>query len=271
MPARFVDTHCHLTADAFDLDRDAVVARAREAGLAACVVVAVDDEDARRALEIARRLPGWAFPTAGLHPTERAVADEGAWRRVEALLASGRFVAVGESGLDDHHHTIPMERQVDALHRHVRASLDLGLPVILHCRDAFERLTAELAAYAGAPLRGVLHCYTGTARDLERVLALGLHVGVGGVATFKANDALRDVVREVPGDRLLVETDAPWLSPMPVRGRRNEPAHVAHVAERLAALFGVAVPVLAELTTANAAALFGLPLPGPAPEGPGPT
>jgi TatD DNase family protein len=260
--AHLVDTHCHLTAGAFSPDREVVVARAREAGLAACVVVAVDDRSALQALELARRHPGWAYPTAGLHPTEAAVADDDAWLRVQELLGSRQFVAVGETGLDDYHDNIPMERQVIALHRHVRAALDHALPVILHCRDDFERLIAELAPYAGAPLRGVLHCYTGTAHDLERLLAYGLHIGVGGVATFKANGALRAVLREVPDDKLLVETDAPWLAPMPVRGRRNEPAFVSHVADRLAADRHVEPAVLAGYTSENAAVLFGLDLSG---------
>ncbi|MHC5209654.1 MAG: TatD family hydrolase [Planctomycetota bacterium] len=261
---RLVDTHCHLTAHAFAADRDAVVERARAAGLAACVVVAVDDDSALEALELSERHAGWAHATAGLHPTEAAVTDDDAWHRVEELLSSGRFAAVGETGLDDYHDRIPMEQQVRSLHRHVRASLALSLPVILHCRDAFERLIAELEAYTGTPLRGVVHCYTGTAHDLDRLLAMDLHIGIGGIATYKANSALRDVVREVPANRLLVETDAPWLAPMPVRGRRNEPAFVAHVAERLAAERNIELTTLAEHTTANAAALFGLDLPPPA-------
>jgi TatD DNase family protein len=258
MHGPLVDTHCHLMADAFAADRGEVVARARAAGLTACVVVAVDHKSAVEALDLARLHPGWAFATAGLHPTETAVTDPEAWQAVREQLASGGFVAVGESGLDDYHDRVPLELQAVSLHRHVRAALELDLPVILHCRDAFERLISELAAYAGSALRGVLHCYTGGAHDLERLLQLGLHIGVGGVSTFRANVALREVLREVPEDRLLLETDAPWLAPMPVRGRRNEPAFVAHIAERLAAVRNVQPEALAALTTRNAAALFGL-------------
>jgi TatD DNase family protein len=260
---RLVDSHCHLAFTAFDADRPEVVQRAREAGIASCVVVSVDGPSARRALEISERWPGWAHPTAGLHPTEPAVLEERNFDEVLELLDSGRFHAVGESGLDAYHDRSTLPSQVRSLHRHVRAALDRSLPVILHCRDAFDRLTAELAAYRGTPLHGVLHCYTGTARDLPALLEAGLHIGVGGIATFKGRDDLRAAVRDVPLERLLLETDAPWLAPQPVRGRRNEPAFVAHVAEGLARDRGVPLAELAAATTANANALFRLGLATP--------
>jgi TatD DNase family protein len=257
-----VDTHCHLTVAPFDADRDEVIGRARQAGLLACVVVAIDAASARMALHLAEEHPGWIHPPAGLHPHEETLRDEAAWRRVEELLDSGRFVAVGETGLDAYHDRIPMEEQVRSLHRHVAAAIDRDLPVIPHCRDAFERLADELARYSGQPLRGVLHCYTGAARERDRLLAAGLHIGVGGIATFKANGWLREVLQEVPEERLLVETDAPWLAPQPVRGRRNEPAWVTHVAEQLAADRGRTPEEVAALTTANADRLFSLGLGG---------
>jgi TatD DNase family protein len=255
-----VDSHCHLAFDAFAEDRQEVIERARTAGVAACVVVGVDPESALAALEVAHSEPGWAHPTAGLHPTESATLDEAQWPRVEELLRSGRFVAVGETGLDDYHDTVPMDRQINSLHRHLALSLDLDLPVILHCRDAFDSMAEALGRYAGSPIRGVLHCYTGTAAELPALLGAGLHIGVGGIATFRKSTELRDAVREVPDDRLLVETDAPWLSPMPVRGRRNEPAFVAHVARFLAEDREADAVAFAATTTANADALFGLGL-----------
>ena len=255
-----VDTHCHLTAEAFAGDLAAVVERARQAGVAACVVVAVDAASAERAAALAAGHPGWAFATAGVHPTEPAVADPGEWQRVEELLGSGRFRAVGETGLDDYHEEVPLAAQRPSLHRHVEAALAHDLPVILHCRDAFPALHDELSRYAGAPLRGVLHCFTGGAADAERLLALGLHLGVGGVSTYKPNAALRATLRDAPLERLLLETDAPWLAPQAVRGKRNEPAFVAHVAAALAADRGLALSDLAARTSANADALFGLRL-----------
>ncbi len=267
---RLVDSHCHLAFDAFAADRPAVVDRARRAGVVSCVAVAVDAASAREAIALAERLPGWAHATAGIHPTQPDLASARAWEQVAELLDGGRVCAVGETGLDAFHDASTLPEQIRSLHRHVRAALDRRLPVILHCRDAFEPLAGELRAYRGVPLAGVLHCYTGTARELPALLEAGLHIGVGGIATYKGRDELRAAVREVPIERLLIETDAPWLTPAPERGQRNEPAFVAHVAARLAQDRGLPLQALAAATTANADALFGLGLgPGPGP-GPGP-
>lgn len=264
-PVDLVDTHCHLAADAFDDDRQAVVARARQAGVTACIVVGVDRQSSAAALGLARELPGWAFATAGIHPTEAEVADEARWPAVRELLAGGACVAVGETGLDDFHRRTDTEAQVASLHRHVRAALDLDLPVILHCRDAFPRLLAELERWRGTGLRGVLHCFTGGEAEAARLVELGLHVGVGGAATYKPNATLRSAVRSVPDERLVLETDAPWLAPVPVRGRRNEPAFVAHVAACLADDRGTDRAAFAALTSRNARALFRFPPPGAEP------
>jgi TatD DNase family protein len=262
-----VDSHCHLAFEAFDADREAVVERARKAGVVGCLIVAVDGPSARAARALAGRLPGWGRATAGIHPTEAAVTDEAAWRDVLDLFEEGGFAAVGETGLDAYHPCASLDDQAASLHRHLRLAADRQLPVILHCRDAFPRMARELQAWRGSGLRGVLHCFTGTSADVPPLLEAGLHVGVGGAATYKANTALRDAVREVPMERLLLETDAPWLAPVPLRGRRNEPAFVAHVAARLADDRNVPRASLAAATTANARALFGLPAPE-APAGP---
>jgi TatD DNase family protein len=254
-----VDTHCHLAFEAFDGDRRAVVDRAREAGVRACVVVGVDAASSEAALRLAEALPGWAFATAGIHPTERAVEDPARWPAVRELLRSGRFVAVGETGLDDFHRETPGEAQVGSLHRHVEAALELDLPVVLHCRDAFPRLLAELQRWRGSGLRGVLHCFSGGPVEAEALLELGLHLGLGGVTTYKANAALRQAVRAAPPERLVLETDAPWLAPQAVRGRRNEPAFVAHVAAVLAEDRGADRASFAAATSAAARALFRLP------------
>jgi TatD DNase family protein len=253
-----VDSHCHLAFQAFDPDREAVIARAREAGLVGCVAVAVDAASAEAARALARRHPGWLVATAGLHPTEEAVADPDELQAVEALLASGDFAAVGETGLDAHHDCAPLEVQEHSLTRHLELSLELDLPVVLHCREAFAPMARALLPFRGRPLRGVLHCFTGCEDDLAPLLEAGLHIGVGGIATYKRNDALRAAVRAVPRERLLLETDAPWLAPQAVRGKRNEPAYVAHTAAFLADDLGLPLEELAATTTANARALFGL-------------
>ncbi|MGQ0553710.1 MAG: TatD family hydrolase [Planctomycetota bacterium] len=242
----------------FAVDREAVVERARAAGVEACVVVAVDAHSARQALELARTLPDWARPTAGLHPTEPATSSADSWPEIRELLESGEFVAVGETGLDAFHRTVPLDEQERSLRRHLDCALELSLPVVLHCREAFPALTAVLQTYRGASLRGVLHCYSGTSAQLAPLLEAGLHIGVGGMATYPKNSELRRAAVEVPNDRLLLETDAPWLSPQPVRGRRNEPGFVAHVNARIALERGVSDWELAAMTTRNARALFEL-------------
>lgn len=256
-----VDTHCHLAFDAFDEDRDEVVGRARQAGLRGCLCVAVDGPSALRALALADRHPGWAHATSGVHPTEPACGSPEAWTVVEAQLRGGRFAAVGETGLDNFHDEVPLEQQRVSLDKHLALALELELPVVLHCRDAFPELLEQVEPWAARGVRGVLHCFTGGPSDVERLLAADLHVGVGGIATFKPRDDLRAAVRAVPLNRLLVETDAPWLAPAPHRGRRNEPAYVAHVAECLAKDRGIAAEDLAAATTRAATQLFALDRP----------
>jgi TatD DNase family protein len=254
-----VDTHCHLASEAFEPDRGDVVLRAREAGVSACVVVGVDAASSAAGLRLADSLPGWAFATAGIHPTEQDVQDPARWPPLRELLDTRRFVAVGETGLDDFHRDTSMEAQIASLHRHVEAALELDLPVVLHCRDAFPRLLAELQAWRGRGLRGVLHCFTGGPAEAEALLDLGLHLGLGGATTYKANASLREAVRHAPAERLVLETDAPWLAPQAVRGRRNEPAFVAHVAALLAQDRGADLQAFAAATSAAARALFRLP------------
>lgn len=252
------DSHCHLAFSAFDMDREEVVARARAARVVGCIVVAVDPKSARAAKLIATGLPGWGYPTAGIHPTEFAITDESAWRDIETLLDEGGFVAVGETGLDAFHKGTSLDDQALSLQRHLGAAVERKLPVILHCRNAFERLTRELDAWRGTPLRGVLHCFTGAQSDVSPIIDAGLHIGVGGAATFRPNNVLRNAVKDIPIHRLLLETDSPWLAPVPVRGRRNEPAFIGHVARRLADDRGLNYEILAATTTANAHTLFGL-------------
>ncbi|MCB1218592.1 TatD family hydrolase, partial [bacterium] len=207
---------------------------------------------------------GWARPTAGLHPTEGAVADPDELAALSDLLDSGRYCAVGETGLDAFHDRTTADDQRRALCAQIGLALERDLPVVLHCRDAFEELFEVLDGFRGAGLRGVLHCFTGGRGELEVVLDAGLHVGLGGIVTFKPRHDLREVAREVPAQRLLLETDAPWLAPVPHRGQRNEPAYLAHVAHTLAETRGEELHSFAARCTANACALFGITPPSTA-------
>ncbi len=251
-----VDTHCHLAFSAFDEDRAEVIQRAKQAGLQACVAVSVDAASARAALALSQAEPGFVFPTAGIHPTEDSIGDVSEWEAVAELLRSQPFVAVGETGLDAFHECATLDDQRHSFAQHLQLALELERPVVIHCRDAFSPLLEELESTRGAGLTGVLHCFTGGAQERDALLDLGLHIGVGGIATYKASRDLRDVVRDIPADRLLVETDAPWLAPVPKRGRRNEPSFVAHVAAHLAQDRGVELETLAQASTAAARQLF---------------
>jgi TatD DNase family protein len=248
-----VDSHCHLADAAFDADREAAVARARDAGVTGIVVVA----ERLSSAEVARALCAEAeglWPTAGIHPHHASEFDARAADALDALLAEDDVVAVGETGLDYHYDRSPRERQREAFAWHLAAAARTGKPVIVHAREA-DADVARLLAEAPAGLTGVLHCFSGSRELLEAGLARGLCVSFSGMVTFAKWDQ-HWAVEAVPDDRLLVETDAPFLAPAPHRGKRNEPAFVARTAARLAELRGSDPVRLAELTAANARRLF---------------
>jgi TatD DNase family protein len=252
-----IDSHCHLALPAFDADRPAVLARARAAGVTGLIDVGIGPGSWERTLALADAEPDiWA--ALGLHPNDVAGAPDDAPDDLARLLPSPRVVAVGETGLDYHWQRTPPERQRAALVAHLDLARRFGLPVIYHCRDAYDDLLDVLAA-EGRDLAGVLHCFGGTLAQAHRALDLGLHLSVGGTVTFKSATAVREVVASLPPERLLLETDAPYLAPQPFRGQRNEPAHVATVAAGVAAARQEAVAATAAQTTAAAARLFRLP------------
>ncbi|HEY8469266.1 MAG TPA: TatD family hydrolase [Longimicrobiales bacterium] len=249
------DSHCHLTDARFAEDAQEVVARAREGGVVGLVTIASDAEDAARAVALAERLPGvWA--SAGIHPHVAAAATEGDWERIAELARHERVVALGETGLDYHYDHSPRDAQRRAFERHVRLARDLGLPLVVHSRDA-DADTAAVVRQAGREVRGVLHCFAGGAELLDAGLEAGWYISFSGLVTFKGYSGA-ELVRAVPADRLLVETDSPYLAPVPRRGRRNEPAFVRHVVEAVAALRGEPVDAVADATTRNARAFYRL-------------
>ncbi len=251
----FFDSHCHLTDARLAADAPGLVERAREAGVTGVVTIASDAEDAARAVALAEALPGvWA--TAGIHPHVAAAADEAAWQRIAELAGRERVVALGETGLDYHYDHSPRDAQRRAFTRHIGLAHDLGLPLVVHSREADED-TAAIIREAGPEVTGVLHCFAGGAALLEAGLEAGWMISFSGLVTFRNYDGA-ELVRAVPADRLLVETDAPYLAPVPHRGRRNEPAFVRHVAEGVAALRGEAVEAVAAYTSRNARAFYRL-------------
>ena len=256
-----VDTHCHLDLPQFDEDRAAVVERALAAGLAAIIVPAIDLEAAPGIIRLAEEYPA-VYAAIGVHPNSTAHWSDDWLADLRALAAHEKVVAIGEIGLDYHWARSPEEMQHRALRLQLELAAELDLPVIIHNREADKDIVRLLK---GSPLNGkagagVLHSFSGSWHMAMEVMVMGFYVGFTGPVTFQKADELRDIANRVPMERLLVETDAPYLTPQPHRGKRNEPAYVRHVAERLAAERGADAAEFAAQTTVNAAALFNLPL-----------
>ncbi|KPK50051.1 MAG: hypothetical protein AMK72_03085 [Planctomycetes bacterium SM23_25] len=253
-----VDTHCHLTDDRLRNQVAAVLARARGAGVMAVVTAASDPPDAAAAAALARQY-GCVYFTAGVHPHQAKQAGEGYLDRIEELAAADENVAIGEIGLDYHYDFSPRDVQRRVFAEQLELAKRLGKPVVIHTREAFEDTLAILREAAPPGEKIVFHSYTGDAAGVRRVLDLGAYVGFSGIATFNKSDSIRRAAAVVGDDRILVETDAPYLSPEQLRKMRtNEPANVVHVAECLAAVRRTTLKDFGELTTTNAVRLFGL-------------
>ena len=269
MSPSWVDSHTHVSADAFDEDRDAVLARARAAGVETLLAIGAGyGVDAnQRAVDLAAREPG-VFATVGVHPHDAAEMDAEVMERLRSWLDRPGVVAVGECGLDYWYEHSPRPAQREAFAAQVALARERDLPVSIHVRDrgpdAYEELMDIWEAEGGGALRGVLHCYTYDEPYARRALDRGLDVSFSGILTFKRDRGLRGVAAALPLSRLLVETDAPLLAPEGHRGRRNEPARVVQVGEVLAACQERPVAEVAARTAANARALFRLPGPGDA-------
>lgn len=255
-----IDTHAHVHDRSFDEDRDAMVARARERGVGAIVTVGCDVEDSGRACEVAERYDLSA--TVGIHPHEAKDAPADLPAVFDALRAQfgARVVAVGETGLDYHYDHSPRDAQRSVFAAQLDYARSRKLPLVFHQREAHEDFVAALrAGYDPRAQRGVVHCFTESAAEARTFVGeFGLLLGIGGVLTFKTAQPLRDAVREVGLDALVLETDCPYLSPVPHRGQRNEVAYVADTARAVADLLGVDVATVVARTDANARALFGL-------------
>jgi TatD DNase family protein len=253
----FIDSHAHLADPAFDVDREETIARARQTGASTIVCIGESIAAADRAAMIARDHPRFCYHTAGVHPHDAAQFDPARdGDAIRAHMAKGA-VAIGECGLDYHYDHSPREQQRAAFGAQLALARELGRPVVVHTRLAEDDTRAMLREAAEAGVRGVLHCYTGSATLAEDALAGGWFVSFSGIVTFKkwTDEAL---LRLVPDDRLLVESDSPYLAPVPHRGRRNEPAWVSFTVARLAAVRGVETAALGAQTAENARRLFGL-------------
>jgi TatD DNase family protein len=252
------DSHCHLDPMRFGAELPDVLARARAAGVTRLTVIGTRAADSEAAADLAAREAG-VVAAAGVHPNDVAEAEPGEWDRIVQLVESGRVAAVGETGLDWYRTTAPPDMQREWFDRHLRLAQRVGLPVVIHTRESIrDTLDAIRDAVSRGSLKAILHSFTGTGAEAEEALDLGCHLGFAGMVTFRSSSALREVAKAVPLDRLLIETDSPFLSPEPLRGRRNEPANVLHTARCLALARGESLEAFAAATTANARRVFGV-------------
>lgn len=253
--AQFVDTHCHLEMEQFDHDRDEMIRRAGASGIGTMITVGSDLEGAAKAIGITEQYEN-IFAAVGVHPHEASKCDESVYQRIRALASHKKVVAVGETGLDYHYDHSSREVQRDVFRKHLQLASDVNLPVIIHCRDAWDDTIGILKETGGS--RGVMHCFSGDRKMAAEVISLGYHLSIAGPVTFKKSADLREVARLVPDEYLLLETDAPYLSPEPYRGKRNEPAHLVQTARLIAELRTIGLEDLARITSLNAKRLFGI-------------
>ena len=251
-----IDSHAHLDDARFDADREQVLARARAGGVELVINIGADLESSRQSVALAEGHP-FIYAAVGIHPHDALSLDDAALATLRDMAQHPRVAAIGEIGLDYYRDLSPRAAQQAAFERQLDLAAELGRPVVVHDRDADEDLVAILNRWAGR-LRGVLHCFSGDAALAARVVDWGWYIGVDGPVTFQNARQLPDVVRGVPLSRLLLETDSPYLTPHPYRGRRNEPAYLVWVAEAVAKLKGVSLAEVERVTSQNARDLFGL-------------
>jgi TatD DNase family protein len=253
-----VDTHCHLDWNAFDADRDVVIRRAIESGVTRLLTIGVDVPSSRRAIELAGQYAE-VYAAVGVHPNDCADFDAEMLNEIRLLAQYPKVVAIGEIGLDYYWHKVDQAVQARAFQAQLELAAELGKPVIVHSREATSDTIEMLENFTHYAPRttGTLHSYFDDLAIMQRAFAIGFYCGVTGPITFKKSDRERDIIRQAPLNRLLIETDAPFLTPVPHRGQRNEPAYVRHVAETIAQVHGLALEVVAQQTTRNANQLLG--------------
>ena len=255
---RLLDTHCHLDLDRFDADRDEVIQRAWDEGVEQMILIGFNPERWESGARLSLRYAGLHL-AVGLHPTESEGYNDDFESRLRETAIQHNAVAIGETGLDYHWKSDTASIQKEAFSRQIELAKELDLPFVVHQRDA-EEDALDVLRSADPPHRGVMHCFTGDTDFLRACLDLGLHIGLGGAVTYRKLKELREAVVVAPLDRILLETDAPFMTPSPHRGERNEPSFLTFIVERIAELRGVTVDVVANATTDNALDLFCLPV-----------
>ncbi len=250
---RWTDTHCHLNHPDLFPEWESLLFRAQQSGVHRCILIGYDFPSSERAIQLAEQSSA-LYATVGIHPHEALQWTPETFHRLRALAQHPKVVAIGEIGLDFYRNFSPPDAQYSAFHAQLTLAQECNLPVVIHCREAYDELLTVLENYSS--LRGVLHCFSGTPEHAERGLALGCYLGIGGVITFKSAESLRTIVRTMPCERLLIETDSPYLAPHPYRGKRNEPAYLPIIAQHVAQLWETDLETLSSQTEQNAKSLF---------------
>ena len=254
---RLLDTHTHVYDPEFDFDRDATLQRAVEAGVTMMLLPNVDATTIQPMLQLHEQYPECTRVMMGLQPEEVKDDYKEVLRLMEKELGKDIYIGVGEVGLDFYWDATYEQQQFDAFETQLRWAKQLHLPLYIHCRNAFSFMARLLEKHQDGGLRGVMHCFTGTEEEARVYLDLGFHLGLGGVTTYKSS-GVRNFLPSLPLNRIVLETDAPYLSPVPHRGQRNEPAFLADTARKIADIYGVSIEEMAEITTRNAKTLFGI-------------
>lgn len=250
----FTDSHAHIQLSQFDKDRDAVLKRAHEAGVSTILIIGFDLETSLGAVELAQKHEH-LYATVGMHPHDAKNLTPDVLKSFRELLDHPKVIALGEIGLDYYRNLSPHNVQKEAFEKQLNLAEEMEMPIIIHNRDAYMDILPILEARKGK-VRGVLHCFTGDVELMHRSIKIGLHIGIGGIVTFPNAKDMQTVATEVPSERLLIETDCPWLAPQFQRGKRNEPAYVPAVAEKIAELRDTSVEAIGDMTTKNFDTLF---------------
>jgi TatD DNase family protein len=256
MSIQLIDTHCHLYGTEFSADIADVIQRAENEGVIKFYLPAIDSEVIALMLALEEQFPGKCIAMMGLHPcsVKQNYADE--LKLVEDWLAKRSFAAVGEIGLDYYWDKAFVSEQVEAFHRQIEWALHYKIPIVIHSRDSLPDCISIVKEHQQGALTGIFHCFSGTHEQAMEIIDTGLYLGIGGVLTYK-NSGLADVLKNIPTEHLVLETDAPYLTPVPFRGKRNESSYLKYIAAKLAEVKGISVEELARFTTANAQKVFG--------------
>jgi TatD DNase family protein len=254
---QLIDTHTHIYLPEFDADRDEAVKRANQSGVVKLLMPNIDIDSVSLMLSVENNFPGICYPMIGLHPTSVKEDSVSQLDRLEDLATSNKFYAIGEIGIDLYWDKSRLTEQILAFKRQVAFAIKTGLPVVIHSRDSFSEVFKALEEFTGSGLKGVFHAFTGSLEDAEKAIGLGFKLGIGGIVTFK-NSGLDKVVSQSGLVNIIIETDSPYLAPVPYRGKRNESSYLCIINNKVAEIFGLSNEETATVTYANSVRLFGL-------------